>query len=139
KIPQARKVILAVRVDEGVDLGELLVGLVMVDDDDVDSHPASYGKGLEAGGAAIQGHDQLGAFGYEALDRGDVRAVGLERAIRNLGAAAEAVGGEEPCEQGDARRAVHIVTAEKRDALAGYDGVGQPNGRFVYVRQHARV
>ena len=61
-----------------------LVGLVMVDHDDVEAEPPRLGQRLDAGGAAIDGDEQRRAALGERADRLDVRPVALEDAVGDV-------------------------------------------------------
>ena len=139
QVSLAREVVLPVRVDQRGDLGQALVGLVVVDDDHVDAEAARGGERFEARRAAIDGDDEARALGDEPLDGGDVGPVTLEDAVGDVDARGRAVVGEEAREQRGGAGAVDVVIAEHGDALAAFDGVGEPRGGAVHVAQRARV
>ena len=58
---QPGHVILPVGIDERGDVREPLIGLVVIDDDHLGAERAGRGQCLDAGGAAVDGDDQLGA------------------------------------------------------------------------------
>ena len=88
---EARQVVLAVGIDDGGDVGQALVGLVVVDDDDVGAERRGDGERLEAGGAAVDRDDQLGAVLGERLDGVAAGAVALGHAVGDVDARGEAV------------------------------------------------
>ena len=86
--------------------------------DDVEAEPPRLGERLDAGGAAIDGDEQLRAAPGERADRLDVGAVAFEDAVRDMH---DRLGAAEPQEARQQRRgggAVDVVVAEDRDLLA---------------------
>ncbi len=63
---------------------ELLVGLMMVDHDDVEAELARFRERLVAGGAAIDRDEQRRAARGERADRLDVGAIAFEQPIGNV-------------------------------------------------------
>ena len=132
------EVIEPVRIDHKR-VRQSLVGLMMVDDDDVETEPARLGKRFVAGGAAIDGDEQLGAALGEASDRFDVRSIAFENPIRNMDDRIEAASAQEAREQRGSRRAIDIIIAEDRDAFGTHDRVGKPRSRFRHGGDDVRV
>ena len=116
-----------------------LVGLMVVDDDHVGTHPARHGQRLEAGGAAVDRHDQPCAVRHEPLNGRGIGSVTLEQAVGNVDAAAEAVMRHKAMDEGDRRGAVDVVVAKNGYRLAGDDGVGQPRRGFIHILQDAGI
>ena len=96
----------------------------MVDDDGVEAEPRGFRERLEAGGAAVDGDEQLCAALGERADRLDVRPVALEDAVGNVEQRIEAAAAQEAREQRRRGRAVDVVVAEDRDGFAALDRVG---------------
>ena len=92
-----------------------------------------------AGGAAIDRDDQLGAIPGQRLDRRRVGAVALEHAIGNVDARLQAMRAEEALHERGRACAIDVVVAEHGNALATHDGIGQPRRPLVHVAQRARV
>ena len=116
-----------------------LVGLVVVDDDHVHAQALRLFQRLDAGGAAIDGHDQRGAAGGERAHRLDIRAIALEQPVGDVDQRIEAAAAQEQAEQGGRGGAVDIVIAEDRDRLAAHRGVGNARGRRLHCGEHIRV
>lgn len=87
----ARYIILPVRIDERGDIGKLFVGLMVIDNDAVGLKALGNRQRLETGRAAIDRHDQLGAFLDQRLDGRRVRTVAFEDAVRDVDARPRAV------------------------------------------------
>ena len=68
QMPQPRQVVLPVGIDDGRNVGQALVGLVVVDDDHVGAERPGDRQRRDAGGAAVDRDDQLGALLDERLD-----------------------------------------------------------------------
>ena len=97
---EAREVVLAVGIDDGGDLGQPLVGLVVVDDDHVGAERGGGSERGDAGGAAVDGDDEAGALAGERGDRLRAGAVAFGHAVGNVDACLAAVRGEEALHQG---------------------------------------
>ena len=86
QMPEARHVVLAVRIDHGDGARQLLVGLVVVDDDDIAAELAGARQRLAARRAAVDGDDKLRALFDEPFDGGGVRPIALEQAVGDVDA-----------------------------------------------------
>ena len=137
QVPEARHIVLAVRVDERGDRRQPLVGLVVVDDDDVAGKLGGAGERLDARRAAVDGHDEARALLDEAFDGGGVGPVAFEQTVGNVDARLEPVMGKEAGEQRRGRRAVDVVVAEHGHRLARLDRVRDALCRRIHVAQAA--
>ena len=82
--PKPGQIVAAVRIDDGDGRRQCLVGLVVIDDDDVDAERFGLRKRLDAGGAAIDADQKRRAALGERAHGLDVRAVALEQAVGNV-------------------------------------------------------
>ena len=104
-------------------VGQPLVGLMMIDDEDVCSERTRDGQRLEARRPAVDGDDERGAFLDKCLDGRRVRAIAFEQPVGDIDARREAVMGKEPRHQRRGAGAVDVVIAENGDPLALLDGI----------------
>ena len=118
EIAEAGEIVAPVRIDDCRRRRQHLVGLMMVDDDDVHAERLRFAQRLDAGGAAIDGHQQRRAARGEVPHRLDIRAVAFEQAVGNVNDRFDAAKPQEPRQYGGGCRAVDIVVTENRDALA---------------------
>ncbi len=81
---EAGEIVLPVRVDQSVGRRKLLVDLMMVDDHHVEAELAGFYERRDAGGAAIDGHQQTCAFLGKRLHGLGVRPVALENPVRDV-------------------------------------------------------
>ncbi len=135
EMPLPREIVLTVRVDEGMTGRQLMCHLVVIDDDDIDIARSSGGQRLVTGGAAIDGDDQLGAIVDQLIDRRRIGAVSFEDAIGNIDGRPDAEMAEKTVHQRRGGRAVDIVVAEDRDALAALDGTHQADRGLFAIGQ----
>jgi hypothetical protein len=84
QVAEARHVVLAVGVDHRVRVRQLLVGLVMVDDDDVAAELAGTRQGLAARRTAVDGDDEARAFPDQAFDGTGIRPVPFEQPVGDV-------------------------------------------------------
>ena len=138
-MPEPRHVVLPVRIDHGTGARQLLVGLVVIDDDDVAAELAGARQRLAAGGAAVDGDDELRAVLDEPLDGGGVGTVALEQPVGDVDARLEAVMREEAAHQRGGRGAVDVVVAEDRHRLPLLDRIGEARCGSVHVAHAARI
>src|SRR5215510_11575242 len=136
---QSGQIVLAVGIDQRMDLGQTLVGLMVVDDYDVDPPSARHRKGFMAGGPAIHGYDQCCALLDQRLDRLGVGTIALRYAVRNIDARLDVVGRQKALEQGRGAGAIDVIIAKDCYPLMVEDGVGQPYRGLVHVAQRARI
>ncbi len=118
EMSQTREIVLTVGIDNGERVRQLLRRLMMIEDDDIEAEPLGGGDRLMADRAAIDSDDKTGAASREGRHRLAVGAVALSDAIGNVDDRLAAAGFEVFAEQRRARRAIDIVIAEDRDALA---------------------
>ena len=109
------QIVLPVRIDQRVDRRQRLVGLMMVDRHHVEAELLRLGERLDAGGAAVDGHQQPRALLGERADRLGVRAVAFEQAVRNVDQRLDAGMAQELRQHRRRGRAVDVVVAEDRD------------------------
>ena len=112
---------------------------MMVDHQHVETEPLCLSQRLDAGGAAIDRDQQRCAFAGERTHRLHVRPIAFEDAIGNVDQRIEAGMAQVPGEQCCRRRAVDIVVAEDRDALALDRSVGDALRRRFHIRQRERI
>ena len=85
QVTETGEVVAPVRIDDGNGRRQRLVGLMMIDDDHVDAQRARLGERLDAGGAAIDRHQERGAARRQRPHRFDVRARSLRTGGRECG------------------------------------------------------
>ena len=112
---------------------------MMIDDDDVDAERFGLGKRLDAGGAAIDGHQQRRAALSERAHRLDIRAVAFEQPVGNVNDRLDAAMTQETRQHGGGCCAVDIVIAENRDALAARHRIGDARGGLRHGGEHIRI
>ena len=133
--PLPRHVVLAVRVDDRVDLGKALVRLMVIDDEDVGAETARQCQRFVARRAAIDRDDQPGALADQRLDGTGVRSVALEQPIRNVDPRRRFVVPQKPRQQRRRAGAVNVVVAKNRNGLPAFDRVGEARCGLVHVTQ----
>ncbi len=121
-MPLPAQAILAVGVDDGVGGRKVFAHLVMVGDDDVHASLGGDFEGIEACGAAVDRHDELGAIFDQRGDCRRVRPIALSDPVGNVDACVQPVPSEKAMKQRGRRRAIDIVIAEYRDPLTGQNG-----------------
>ena len=131
---EAGEIVGPVRIDQRVDLGQFVAGLVMVDDDHGHAELARFGQRLEAGGAAIDRDQQRGALGRELAHRLDIGPVAFEDAVGNVDQRIEPAMAQMPGQQRRRGRAVDVVVAEDRDLLAARGRVGDALRGGLHLR-----
>ncbi len=115
---EAGQIVGAVRIDDRHRRRQFLVGLVMVDHHGVEAELLGFGQRLDAGGAAIDGDQQLDAAFGKAADGVDIRPVAFENPVGDMHDRIEPAVAQITREQRRGGRAVDVVVAENRDALA---------------------
>ena len=123
-----------VRIDQRVDLGQFIAALMMIDDDHRHAEPPRFRQRLEAGGAAIDRHQQRGALVRQRAHRLDIGAVAFENAVGNVDQRIEPAMAQMPGQQRRRGRAVDVVIAEDRDLLAARRRVRNALGRGFHLR-----
>lgn len=109
--------------------------LVVIDDDDVDIARGSGGKRLVAGGAAIDGDDQLSTVIDQLVDRRRIGAVTFEDAVGDIDGRPDAEMAEKAKHQRRGGGAVDVVVTEDGDALAALDGAQKAGCRLFAIGQ----
>ena len=136
EMTEAGKIVAPVRIDDGDRRRQRLVGLVVIDDDDIDAELARFRQRLDAGGAAIDRHQERGAARGERAHRLDIRAVAFEQTVGNVDQRLEAGVAQKAREQRRRSGAVDIVIAEDGDGLAALDRVRDPRRRLRHGGEH---
>ena len=139
EITEAGEIVAPVRIDDGHRRRQRLVGLMMIDDDDVHAERFGFAQRLDAGGAAIDGHQQRRAARGERPHRLDIRAVAFEQPVGNVDDRLDAAKPQEARQHGGGCRAVDVVVAENRDALAARDSIGDARCRLRHGGEHIRI
>src|SRR5262249_57294330 len=129
EVTELGEIVETVRIDDRHRGRQLLVGLMVVDDDDVKTHALGLGERLDAGGAAIDGNQQLRPTFSKRLDGGDVRPVTFEDAIGDVDERFDPGRTQKTCKQRGACGSIDVVVAEDGDAFTAYDGVCDPRRR----------
>ncbi len=128
-----------VRIDHGKGGGQLRLGDMMIDDDDVEAGSSCRGERLVRRGAAIDGDDDGGARRLEVEQRRQVGAVALLLAIGDVDRDAATGRLDEALQERCRGRAVDVVITEDGDDLAALDGVGDARGSAVHVLEQAGI
>ena len=118
---------------------QLLVGLVVIEHDDVHAKPPRLGQRLDAGGAAVDGDQQRRAAAGERADRLDVGAVAFENPVGDVHDRLAAADAQEARQQRRRGRAIDVVVAEDRDLLAAQHRVGQALRRLLHRGDGVRI
>ncbi len=139
EMTEAGKIVTPVWIDHSHGRRQCLVGQMVIDDDDVHAERARLAQRLNAGGAAIDGHQQRGAALRERAHGFDIRAIALEQAIGNVDDGIDAAEAQVARQQRRRGRAVHIVVAENRDEFVADDGVSQAFRRLRHAGEHMRI
>ena len=133
EMTETGEIVRAVRIHQRIDLGQLLAGLVMVDDDDRHAEPLRLRQRFETGGAAIDGNQQRGAFRGQSAHRLGVGAIALEQAVGNMNQRIEPAMPQMPRKQRGRRRAVDIIVTEDRDLFAAHGRIRDALRRDFHV------
>src|ERR1700722_5736752 len=112
---------------------------MMIDDDDIHAERFGLGERLDAGGAAIDGHQERRAALSQRAHRLDIRAVAFEQPVGNVDDRLATALPQETRQHGSGCGAIHIVVAEDRNALAARHGVGDARGCFRHGGEHIRI
>ena len=124
-----------VGVDHGERGGQLRLGDVVVDHDDLLTARRGGGQRLERGGAAIERDHEPAALAGEALQRLLIGPVALAQAVRHVDRGRRADGGEIAGQKRDRGGAVDVVVAEQPDALVRLYRIGEPLDRAIQIQQ----
>ena len=100
---------------------------------------ARFAQRLDAGGAAIDGDQQRRPALGERAHRLDIRAIAFEQPVGNVDQRLDAALAQKARQQRRRCRAIDVVVAEDRDALAAHDGVGEARRRLRHAGEHVRV
>ena len=129
------------RVDDRDGVRQLLSGLVMVGDDDVDAAAHGLVDGVAAGDAAVDGDEHAGGSeGVERLlERFRREAVPVVEPVRNERVDICAVLPQDEGEQSAGGNAVSVVVAVDQNGFFVGDGVPQPFGGILNTGEPVRV
>ncbi len=139
QMTEAGKIVAPVRIDDGHGRRQHLIGLVVIDDDNVDTERARFRQRLDTGRAAIDRHQKRRAAPGERAHRLDVRAIAFEQPVGNVDQGVDAGMTQEAREQRGGCRAVDVVIAEYGDRLAAHDRVGDTLGRLRHGGEHVGI
>ena len=81
---QPREIVGPVRIHQRIDLGQVIAGLVVIDDDNGHPELSRFGQRLEARGAAIDGDQQRCALACERAHGFDIGAIAFKDTIGNV-------------------------------------------------------
>ena len=126
-------------VDDRFGLGQLVVALVMVGDDDLHAELARERDLLVRGDARVHGYHQARAASVQLLHRLPRQTVALAQTVRDIiftGCARRAQVIDQRAGRGDA---VDIVVSVDHDALAALDRAANDTDRPVHVVHGERV
>ena len=136
---EAGKIVAAVRIDDGEGCRQGFVRLMVIDDDDIDVQRARLRQRLDAGGAAIDRHQQRRASRGERSHCFDIRSISFEQPIRNVDQRFDAGTTEKARQQRRRGGTVDIIIAKDRHRLAAHDGVGNSAGRLLHAGEYVRI
>ena len=134
EMAEAGEVVGPVRIHQRLDLRQFIAALMMIDHDDRHPEPPRFVQRLEAGGAAIDRHQQRRALAGEHADGLDIGAVAFKNPVGNVDQGIEPAMAQVPGEQRRRRRAVDVVIAEDRDFFAARSRIRDPLRRGFHLR-----
>ena len=129
-----RQIVGPVRIDQRVDDRKIVAALMVIDHHHVHAELFGFSQRLDAGGAAVHGHQQRGALRGKAAHGFDIGTVAFEDAIRNMDQRIEPAMAQMPCQQRRRRRAVHVVVAKDRDLFAAHRRIRDTLGGGLHLR-----
>ena len=131
----AGEIILAVRIDHREGWRERLVGLVVINHDNL--HPGVIGGNdcRFGGGAAIDREDEACPLLRQPGARQRCRSVALCKSVRDVSGACLAVRPQEPLDQGNGGPPIHVIVAKYGDSLARPDSVREAFRGSLHVLQ----
>ena len=115
---EARQIVAAVRIDDGNRRRQHFVGLMVIDDDDIEAELLGLGQRLDTGGAAIDADQKRRAALGERAHRFDIRAIAFEQPVGNVDDRIDAAMAQIARQQRRRGRAVDVVIAEDGDVLS---------------------
>jgi hypothetical protein len=129
----------SVGIDHGERGGQLRLGDVVVDHDDLLTARGGGRERLERRGAGIQRDHEPAALLSEPLQRASVGSVAFAQSVRDVDRGGRPEGREIARQDGDRGGAVDVVVAEQTDALARLHRIGEALDRDVETEQMRRV
>ena len=139
EVAQARKIVLAVRIDQRRRLRQRFRGLMMIEYDHVEAKLACDLERFAADRAAVDRHHERRALGGEALNRLDVGAVAFGHAIGDVDDRLQSTGVQIFAQKRRAAGAVDVVVAEDRHPFMGHDRLLEASRRGLHVAQAKRI
>jgi hypothetical protein len=111
----------------------------MIDHHHRHAEPPRFGQCLEAGGAAIDGHQQRRALGGQRADGFGVGTIALKQPIGDVDQRIEAAMAQMPGEQRGRGRAIDVIVTEDRDLLGPHGCIRNTLGGRLHLRHCGRV
>jgi hypothetical protein len=139
KMSLAREIVLTVGVEHRKGRRQLLVGRVVVDDNDLGAASVGGLDGSAGSGAAINGDDESRPLVGKPGERGWRRAVAFAEAVGDVGCRTLPVGAQEALDERHGGCPIDVVIAENGDGLACADGTGETLRRLLHVLQACRI
>ena len=139
EMAEAGEIVRPVRIHQRIDLGQFLAALMMIDDDDGHAELLRFGQRLEAGGAAIDRHQQRRALARQRAHRFGVGAIALEQPVGDMDQRIEPAMAQMPGEQRRRGRAVDVVIAEDRDFFAAHGRIRDALRRRLHLRHRVGI
>ena len=84
QMAETREVVGPVRIHQGIDIGQFVAALMMIDHDHRHPEPPRVRERLKTGGAAIHRHQQRRALAGQHAHGLDIGPVALENPVRNM-------------------------------------------------------
>jgi hypothetical protein len=131
---EAGEIVQSVRIHQRFDIRQFLAGLMMVDHHHRQSEAFRLGQRLQAGGAAIDGHQQRGTLAGQHPDGLGIGAIAFENPVGNVDQRIESAMAQMPCQQRRRGRAVNVVIAENRDLFVSHRRVRDAFRRGFHLR-----
>ncbi len=128
-----------VRVDHRQRLGQLRLGRVVVDDDDLLTGGSAVRQRREGRGAVVEAEDQAAAGQGQPVEGRGTGAIAVDQAV---GDENDRVDPEAAGEADEKRRrggAVDVVVADDAEALARCQRVGEPRRRPIEIEEMGRI
>ena len=111
-----------VRIDHGGAVGQALLALVVIGDDELHAELSAHVGLVQCGNAAVHRDDQPHALGRELFDGGRIQAVALLQPAGNVIKAVRAQRAQAFDQKTGGRDAIHVVIAENGDLCTACNG-----------------